>query len=155
METSVGSSGRRKSPSLLGRMVLRYEKRVAREMFHPTFPLGRITSPYHIISSHLWFYIKKFAARCEGRILDYGCGNMPYREFFSYTDYVSIEYGNPVFSTEEVICVRDANISFPDESFDAVLCNQLLEHAPADSEMMNRDLVAYSGPGPVSFSLFS
>lgn len=63
----------------------------------------------------------------EGRILDYGCADVPYRGFFpASVDYVAADLpGNPDAS---VFLNPDGTVPSEDDSFDAVLSTQVLEH---------------------------
>ena len=81
---------------------------------------------YHMNRS---FYpsIKSFANQCEGRVLDVGCGNKPYREYFSIDEYIGID----VISDREPDILADGlNLPFASESFDHVVSFQVLEHVP-------------------------
>lgn len=69
----------------------------------------------------------------SGRLLDVGCGSKPYQNLLSgrYTEYVGIDYPK----TASGIPTADAFASvrvlpFADQSFDTVLCTQVLEHVP-------------------------
>ena len=61
------------------------------------------------------------------RLLDYGCATMPYRYMFPPTvDYVGADLpGNP---DAHVDLNPDATVPADDESFDAVISTQVLEH---------------------------
>jgi SAM-dependent methyltransferase len=63
----------------------------------------------------------------EGSVLDYGCADVPYRRFFGpETDYVAADLpGNPQASVE---IADDGTVPCEDESFDAVMSTQVLEH---------------------------
>jgi SAM-dependent methyltransferase len=83
-------------------------------------------------------YIAAFPAKLEelsrdlrvpadGRVLDYGCADVPYRGFFpASVDYVAADLpGNPDAS---MFLNADGSVPCEDESFDAVLSTQVLEH---------------------------
>jgi SAM-dependent methyltransferase len=62
-----------------------------------------------------------------GRVLDYGCADVPYRHFFAAgTDYVAADIpGNPDATLE---LNADGTVPLEDASVDAVLSTQVLEH---------------------------
>ena len=63
----------------------------------------------------------------EGRVLDYGCADVPYRYFFGpEVDFVPADLiGNPHAQVE----IRsDGSLPLGDGSFDAVMSTQVLEH---------------------------
>lgn len=65
----------------------------------------------------------------SGRILDAGCGNMPYRwRFKKASEYIGIDYVRFPAFTEKDIVGNIANLPFSEEEFDVVLNNQVLEH---------------------------
>jgi SAM-dependent methyltransferase len=62
-----------------------------------------------------------------GRILDYGCADMPYRSFFG----ADVEYVGADLSGNEkatILLNPDGSLPVPEQSFDAVLSTQVLEH---------------------------
>jgi SAM-dependent methyltransferase len=62
-----------------------------------------------------------------GRVLDYGCADQPYRRLLAEgTEYVPADLpGNPQADVE---VQPDGTVPLPDDSFDAVLSTQVLEH---------------------------
>lgn len=63
----------------------------------------------------------------QARVLDFGCADMPYRSFFPPdARYVGADL--PGNESASVTIEADGRVSLPDESFDAVLSTQVLEH---------------------------
>ena len=83
--------------------------------------------------------LKQVAPRARGRLLDVGCGNKPYEEYFQ--PYVSQYLGIEHEATFEITSARNGargpdilydgvKLPFPDRTFDTVLNVQVLEHTP-------------------------
>jgi SAM-dependent methyltransferase len=105
----------------------------------PRFATDRRTDirearPWHPYRHH----IRMLPARLEalaadlgvppgGRVLDYGCADLPYRHFFpDDVDYVGADLpGNPDATVE---LERDGRIPLPADSVDALMSTQVLEH---------------------------
>jgi SAM-dependent methyltransferase len=94
----------------------------------------RRATPWHRYA----YYVRTLPARLEaiagevplppgGRILDYGCADVPYRRFFpADADYVAADLpGNP---DATLLLNSDSSVPSKDESFDLVLSTQVLEH---------------------------
>jgi SAM-dependent methyltransferase len=79
------------------------------------------------------------------RILDYGCADMPYRDFFPRdADYVPADLpGNPAAAVE----IRaDGSLPLEDAGFDLVLSTQVLEHVD-DPELYLAECARVLRPG--------
>lgn len=100
-----------------------------RQAFFPG-PLGVFVNPFYLARSALHHAIRDCANMLGGRLLDVGCGSKPYRSLFNVTEYVGLDIDSPVARQRGVADVFYAGKDFPFEanSYDAVLCNQVLEH---------------------------
>ncbi|MBC7688941.1 MAG: class I SAM-dependent methyltransferase [Aquabacterium sp.] len=82
---------------------------------------------------HLYFLLqdlkKAILEYGKGDLLDLGCGNKPYEEW--YKPVTKSQVGCDIMQSSEnkvdVICLATA-LDFPDHSFDTILCTQVLEH---------------------------
>lgn len=69
----------------------------------------------------------EFLVPLGGRVLDYGCADMPYRDFFGAgVEYVGADLEGNDQAT--VTISPDGTLPVGDQSFDAVLSTQVLEH---------------------------
>jgi SAM-dependent methyltransferase len=103
--------------------------------FHARRPTDlRRASPWHRLSyivAALPSALERLAADLgvgtEGRVLDYGCAEQPYRRFFATgVDYLAADLpGNPDASIE---IAPDGTVPVADATVDAVLSTQVLEH---------------------------
>ncbi|MBL7057747.1 methyltransferase domain-containing protein [Patescibacteria group bacterium] len=92
-------------------------------------------NPYYIARSGLFKKIRKFSLNeFSGKIiLDVGCGNRPYKNLFkNYKKYIGIDidgggHSDVAKSADEYF--DGERIPFNNESFDVVICTQVLEHA--------------------------
>lgn len=87
----------------------------------------------------------------SGKLLDIGCGNSPFRHLLdpAISEYQGIDvqvassfgYRNP-----DTIYYDGKVIPFPDESFDALLCTEVLEHVADPTELL-REMRRVLKPG--------
>lgn len=81
-----------------------------------------------IISSALE---KRIARYAQGRLLDIGCGEKPYRDMAKafVLEHVGFDHENTFHDKEQIDLFGSAyDIPVEDSSFDTVLCNDVLEH---------------------------
>jgi len=82
---------------------------------------------------HITRFVQKVSAALPAgtRVLDAGAGECAYKRFFSKCRYVAVDLavgdGNWNWANVDVFS-RLEELPVPDESFDAVLCTQVIEH---------------------------
>lgn len=90
-------------------------------------------NPYFIARRNLYRDIYKFSKTItRKKILDLGCGSKPYASLFADNDYLGIDVhdsGHKNSSKDNDIFFDGKTIPFADNSFDVVICTQVLEHA--------------------------
>jgi len=86
------------------------------------------TSPVYLHSLDLCEAIRQFGSSEKIRILDYGCGGSPYRDFFPNSEYVRADFTPCQGGLDILLPEADSPIPVGDGSFDLVLSTQVLEH---------------------------
>ena len=84
--------------------------------------------------------LRRELARLQGRLLDVGCGNSPFRHLLDprRTQYEGLDVEEAAhfgYTNPDVLHYDGRTMPFTDASFDAVLCTEVLEHVsdPADT----------------------
>lgn len=114
-----------------------------------------VINPYFINRYRLYQAITSFAQKTadDATILDVGCGIKPYRFLFHTPHYTGIDIagGGHSDQAKSVDAFYDGHsIPFPDNSFDTLLCTQVLEHAD-DPEVLVRECTRVLKPGGRAF----
>lgn len=81
----------------------------------------------------------------RGRLMDLGCGNQPYLPWYGplVDDVVAVD---AVENPGVVVVDLGGPLPFPDNSFDTVLCTQVLEHVP-NAELAMGEVARVLRPG--------
>ena len=109
---------------------------------------GIFVNPFYLARKALWKEIAAHSQMLNGDLLDVGCGTMPYRKLFSVTSYTGLEYDTPIARQRGVANAYYDGTTFPFENrkFDALLCNQVLEHVFTPDNFVN-ELARVIKPG--------
>jgi SAM-dependent methyltransferase len=113
-------------------------------------------SDWHVRSKdahyiHYYFLVKDIKESLEqfacGNFLDMGCGNKPYQTI--YKPLTNAQTGCDIMQSDknrvDVICPA-TDLKFNDNSFDSVLCTQVLEHV-YDHHTMMKEIYRVLKPG--------
>lgn len=82
----------------------------------------------------IYRFVKPVFDKMSGKVLDVGCGEMPYRSLLpAEVEYKGIDIAQAVdfnmAATSDVTIFDGVNIPFADKTFDYVICTEVLEHA--------------------------
>jgi len=97
------------------------------------FDLNLLKSPFFIIKNLQQNLVRQYGPRLTGKVLDIGCGRRPYRNFLAAKEYVGID---PDPNVEPDVVANVPGLPFENESFDGVLCTEVLEHTAEPKEAL-------------------
>lgn len=108
-----------------------------RQMFFPGWT-GVFVNPFYFARGGLRDAITGMAPRFSGRLLDVGCGTKPYRSLFMVDEYIGLDIDCETSRERGIADCFYGGDSFPfgDDSFDCILCNQVLEHVFTPNEFL-------------------
>jgi SAM-dependent methyltransferase len=119
------------------------------QQFEPS-AAGLLVNPFYFARRGLRAGLGEFLPDLAGAVLDVGCGRKPYRPLTRATRYVGVDLDTPA---TRALAAADVyydgrRLPFPDASFDAVLCSQVLEHVFTPEEFL-REIRRVLRPGGV------
>ena len=101
-----------------------------KEMIHPHL-LGIFINPFYIIRRGLYLNVKANAKYLKGKLLDFGCGNKPFKDLFGVDEYIGLD----LEQSDNIEVNQDADVSydgktipFDDNHFDSILASEVFEH---------------------------
>lgn len=102
---------------------------IIKNQFEPGF-LGIFMNPFYIARKNLLKNIRLLAPEISGKTLDVGCGTKPYEKYFNSSEYTGLEIETTIHKeyTKADIFYKGNKFPFPDEQFDSLVTNQVLEH---------------------------
>lgn len=102
----------------------------SKQQFNPTF-VGIFINPLYFIRKGLYSTIKNYSKNLKGVLLDFGCGNKPYKSLFQVDKYIGldIEKSGHDHCDEEIDIFYDGiKIPFENDFFDSIFSSEVLEH---------------------------
>jgi SAM-dependent methyltransferase len=113
------------------------KKRLETEEFNPKI-IGIFSNPFYFARKGLFQNIKEMSTLIQGKILDVGCGQKPYQEIFSSSEYIGLELDSPKNRANKNADYFYNGLHFPfeDEEFNSVITNQVLEHVFNPTEFL-------------------
>lgn len=100
-----------------------------------------VLHPLIVNSENRKLVIKKSNLFNCNRILDVGCGEKKYSKYFCTSSYIGLEYPSNTIDHSIDIKMPDVwgdarRLPFKENSFDALICIQVLEHVPETTEII-------------------
>lgn len=86
-------------------------------------------------------FLRPRLAQMSGAVLDVGCGEMPFRDYLpKETRYVGLDVAEAVSfgmrDHPDIVMFDGVKIPFPDNSWDGILCTEVLEHTLQPDALM-------------------
>jgi SAM-dependent methyltransferase len=95
-------------------------------------PYSILINPFYIIRLGLYKAIKEKALKMQGKLLDFGCGQKPYKSLFkNVNEYIGLDMENDGHSheMEQIDVFYDGKtIPFENEHFDSIFSSEVFEH---------------------------
>ncbi len=96
----------------------------------------KLTDDIYLHFSEVLRDIKRFAPHIKGKVIDFGAGKAPYRNFFrNAREYVRVD--DHVYAGTDIQADITKKIPVKSGSFDSALCIQVLEHVSKPQKVTN------------------
>lgn len=120
-----------------------------KQQFRPGV-LGWTVNPFYFARRGLLQGLAEFLPQMQGRVLDVGCGQKPYRMLVPASEYLGVDIDSEVTRRLGIadLFYDGQKLPFADATFDAVLCSQVLEHVFTPDEFL-REIRRVLRPGGV------
>lgn len=102
------------------------KKIYSKEVFNPGI-LGVLINPFFFARRSLYKSIMAHSTKIKGRLLDVGCGNKPYKDLFTVSEYIGLEIASAQHSQADCF-YNGKRFQFGNDAFDSIICNQVVEH---------------------------
>lgn len=122
----------------LRKIIIFILKIIEKQTYTPSF-LGILINPLFIIRRSLFVSLKTQFFNLKGKVLDFGCGASPYKDYIKYDSFTGLDYentGHPIGNSKIDVFYNGKTIPFDDKTFDSVLCTEVLEHTPMPNETL-------------------
>lgn len=101
-----------------------------KESFQPNL-IGLFLNPFYIIRRGIYRSIYKNKSYIKGILLDFGCGQKPYKNIFVVDKYIGIDIeksGHEHSESQVDIFYDGKTIPFKDNYFDSIFSSEVFEH---------------------------
>jgi SAM-dependent methyltransferase len=107
----------------------RIRSSLSREQFAPSI-LGLFVNPFYFARKGLYRNVRDIGHHVQGKTLDVGCGQKPYRELFRSSEYIGLEIDTPETrqNSRADVFYEGRTFPFADSEFDSAVVNQAFEH---------------------------
>ena len=130
-------------------MIKKIKEFILRQYSTPSW-IGIWVTPFYFAQRTLYLQMKMIAPMVQGRLLDVGCGSMPYKNLFSLSqdNYLGLEFDSPESRSAGYADYFYDGSTFPfsDQSFDGIICNQVFEHVFNPEEFL-KEILRVMKPG--------
>jgi SAM-dependent methyltransferase len=124
-----------------------------KEMFFPSLA-GIFFNPFYHSRKELNLNILNLAPQIHGKILDIGCGTLPYKSFFHSVEYIVLEIDTPIKREQGFAdyFYNGADLPFEDNSFDSIVSFQVFEHVQDFDKLFCEILRVLKPTGKILFT---